>query len=186
MSGYPPRSMTTYIALLRGINVGGSGRTIRMADLRSILGDAGYRDVATYIQSGNVVFTSEDRTTSQLASLLEDQIEAGTGLRVPVMLRTAEDWSSLVDGNPYDTSDPTKVHVAFLAGDPDPDAADTLRKAATGGEDFRLDGHHIYLHLPEGMGRAELPKGLTNIGTPATVRNWRTVAKLWDLASERR
>lgn len=177
--------MVTYIALLRGINVGGN-RTVRMADLRSALSEAGYSDVATYIQSGNVVFTYQDLPKPELVHQLEQQIESITGLQVPVMLRTADEWSSLLDRNPYEEVEPAKLQVAFLAGDPAADAADVLRRAAKEPEEFVLEGSHIYMHLPDGMGRAELPKGLDRIGTAATVRNWRTVSKLGDMAHQRK
>lgn len=176
--------MATYVALLRGINVGGS-RTIRMADLRSLLDDAGYGDVNTYIQSGNVVFDHDDLPMLQLVQQLEAQIEAATGLQVPVMVRTAAEWRSVVERNPYDGVEPAQLHVAFLAGIPEANATDTLQRAAKEPETCVVDGHQVYMHLPNGIGRADLPKGLDRIGAAATVRNWRTVSKLHDLARQR-
>lgn len=161
-----------------------------MAQLRSIFEEAGCSDVTTYVQSGNVVFThtapdagEDEGLFDRLKADLEQAIEAATGFGVPVVLRTAAQWAVVVDGNPYEgvEPDPTKVHVAFLDGEPSADAADLLSSAAKGREEFTLVGRHVYLHLPDGLGRADLPKGLDKLGAPATVRNWRTVTKLHDL-----
>jgi uncharacterized protein (DUF1697 family) len=174
--------MTRYVALLRGINLGGN-RKIRMADLRSIFNEARCSNVTTYIQSGNVVFTDESRSTDDLRVDLEQRIEETTGIAVPIVLRSAEEWAAVVRANPYEGVEPTKLHVAFLGDRPPADPADVLRAAARPSEEFTLAGSHVYMHLPDGMGRAELPKGLERLETTITVRNWKTVTKLAELSS---
>src|SRR3954470_16738853 len=103
--------MTTYIALLRGINVGGS-RKIHMADLRETFAEAGCADVTSYIQSGNLVFSHA--ADEALAGRLEQAIERATGFDVPVILRTAAAWERAIDENPYPGVEPTRLHVVFL------------------------------------------------------------------------
>jgi uncharacterized protein (DUF1697 family) len=170
-----------WVALLRGINVGGN-RKLPMADLKAILTVAGCTDVVTYIQSGNAVFAHD----APEAKTLEGAIQKATGMAVPVVLRSASQLQAVIDDNPFDEPDPTKLHVGFLAGAPAEGAAAALAAAAaslpTDREKFALIGDHLYLHLPDGMGRAKLPLSLGVLKTPVTVRNWRTVLKLAALA----
>ena len=176
--------MTTFIALLRAINVGGN-RTISMADLREVLTAAGCENVTTYIQSGNVVFTHPGRSRDALAGALAKQIETATGFAVPVVLRTADEWAAVVRDNPFGGGDPAKLHVAFLGGHPTAEAiaaSEAIDPAAFAPETFVLRGREVYLHLPGGVGRAKLTAGLRPLLASATTRNWRTVLKLAELA----
>ncbi len=174
--------MPTYIALLRGINVGGNHQ-LPMAKLRDLVADAGGDEVQTYIQSGNVVFTHTARSAAKLTAQLEQIISDGAGFDVPVMVRTAGELAAVIEHNPYDATDPTKLHVAFLAATPPAGAVDQLDVARFAPEELTLRGRELYLYLPDGMGRAKLPQQLGKVGTPATARNWRTVMKLHDLAT---
>ena len=174
--------MTTYIALLRGINVGGS-RKIHMADLRELFSAAGCEDVASYIQSGNVVFT-HPAPEGDLTADLERRIEEETGFDVPVVLRTAAAWDDVVRANPYPDVEPTTLHVAFLAKPPAPDAVKAFDAARFAPEEFVVVGRDVYLHLPDGMGRAKLPPALPLIRGVGTARNWRTVLKLAELSGD--
>jgi uncharacterized protein (DUF1697 family) len=176
--------MTTYVALLRGINVGGKVK-LPMADLRDLVTSIGGDDVQTYIQSGNVVFTHAARSAPKLTTELERAIRDGTGFDVAVMLRTADELRAVVDGNPYDATDPTKVHVVFLSNAPGDRSLDRIDAARFAPEEMTLRGRELYLHLPDGMGRAKLPTQLGKLGpaVSATSRNWRTVLKLADLAT---
>jgi uncharacterized protein (DUF1697 family) len=176
--------VTTYIALLRGINVGGKVK-LPMAQLRDIVASVGGDDVQTYIQSGNVVFTHAARSAPKLTAELEAAILAATGFDIAVMLRTAKDLAEVIEHNPYDATDPTKVHVVFLATAPGPGALDRIDAARFAPEEMTLRGRELYLYLPDGMGRAKLPPQLGKIGPKvgATARNWRTVLKLADLAA---
>jgi uncharacterized protein (DUF1697 family) len=171
-----------WVALLRGINVGGN-RKLPMADLKAILTEAGCADVVTYVQSGNAVFTHD----APDAQALEAAIEKATGWAVPVILRSATELGRVIADNPFDDPDPTKVHVGFLAGQPREGAeaafAAVVAPFPGNQERFALIGNHLYLHLPEGLGRAKLPPALGVWKTPITVRNWRTVTKLAELAA---
>lgn len=173
--------MTTFIALLRGINVGGRHK-VAMADLRALFAEAGGEDVTTYIQSGNVVFGHRARSPDKLGGELEQRIEAMAGFTVAVVLRTAAQMAAVVSDNPFPDVEPTKVHVTFLSSDPPAGALDKVDAAAFAPEEFVLAGRHIYLHLPNGMARTRLPQALDVFPTPVTTRNWRTVLKLVELA----
>ncbi len=174
--------MTTFIALLRGINVGGKHK-VAMADLRAIFADAGGENVTTYIQSGNVVFTHPARPPDKLGADLEQRIEARTGFAVAVVLRTARQWAAVVRDNPFPGKE-THLHVTFLSSDPTAGALDSVDAAAFAPEEFELVGRQLYLYLPNGMARTKLPKALDVFTTPVTTRNWRTVSKLAELAPE--
>jgi uncharacterized protein (DUF1697 family) len=173
--------VTTSIALLRGINVG-RNRKVAMADLRKLFAEAGATDVRTYIQSGNVVFDAPHKSEEALRKDLERRIEASAGFEVRVMLRTAKAWAHVVDANPFPRVEPTKLHVAFLAAKPTARAVAALRAEDVGSEEVVVAGREAYLHLPAGLARAKLPQALRLLETPVTLRNWRTVTKLLELA----
>lgn len=174
--------VTTSIALLRGVNVGGN-RKVPMAELRALFVDAGFENVTTYIQSGNVVFAHRKRSPDALEADLEARIQAAVGFDVSVVVRTAHQWDGVVRNNPFPGVEPTKLHVAFLKSDPAPDWADAIDVAAFAPEELVLVGRDLYLHLPNGMGRAKLPPTLRALRTPTTARSWQTVMKLQELAS---
>ena len=161
--------MDTLIALIRGVNVGGAKR-VKMADLRAALADAGYEDVQTYLQSGNVVLRSD----REPAALARDVI-AATGLDVEVMVRTAAQLAGVVEENPYpQVSDGKTLHVAFLEG-----GRPKLPEADFAPEECTL-GAELYVWLPDGMRDSALVKALSEkkLGVRATWRNWNTVTSL--------
>lgn len=177
--------MTQYIVLLRGINVGGRNR-LPMARLREILGAGGLTDVRTYIQSGNVVFQSDETDRSALARHIGDAIEAGVGFRPAVMVLTNEALNTAVERNPFadQVADHKTLHFYFLAEPPaNPDfAALTALQSPT--ERFRLDDAVFYLFAPDGIGRSKLAAQVErHLGVAATARNLRTVEKLRGLAA---
>jgi uncharacterized protein (DUF1697 family) len=172
--------MDRAIALLRAVNVG-TGRKVAMTDLRTVFGDAGARDVQTYIQSGNVVYAHERGASDALQKDLEKRISALAGFDVAVVLRTRKQWDAVVRGNPF-IDDGTKLHVAFLTADVKPSVLDTLDLPSFEPERLQLKGREIYLHLPNGMGKAKLPLALSKLKTPSTARNWNTILKLQELA----
>jgi len=176
-------SVTEAVALLRGINVGGS-RKVPMAGLRTLFTEAGCEGVTTYIQSGNVVFSHPAYRPAELAADLEARIRAATGFEVPVVLRTRRDWAGVVGGNPYPEVEPTKLLVVFLKGAPAPAGLDALARAAGPSEAFVHRDRELYLHLPDGVGRSKLPQALGPLRTPATGRNWRTVLTLGELMAD--
>jgi uncharacterized protein (DUF1697 family) len=174
---------TTYVALLRGINVGGS-RKIRMADLREVFAEAGCGDVATYIQSGNVVFTHPSSDEAKVIRDLERRIEASTGFDVPVVLRTDAELHRVLDANPYGDVDPKTLHVVFLPAPPAAADARAFDAARFAPEEYAVVGREVFLHLPDGIGRAKLPPALPLIRGTGTARNWRTVQTLAGMTRE--
>lgn len=172
-----------YVALLRGINVGGRTK-IPMAELRDTCSAAGCDDVVTYIQSGNVVLKSK-LSAEKLRSALEDAIDAGFGFRPAVMIRTGKEMAAVLDRNPYPDVDEKELHVGFLHAPPDAATKKCLAAIDCGAEELTVQGRDVYLHLPNGVGRAALPVQLERCLRPAqvTVRNWRTVTKLAELSA---
>lgn len=177
--------MPTHVALLRGINVGGRSK-VAMADLREVVSSLGHTDVATYIQSGNVVFTAADAPS--LAADLERAIRDSLGVSPSVVVLTRDELAQVVRDNPYpDEPDPRAVHAVFLTAPPTPATADALANALrrVAGPDSRdsarLIGRTIYLHTPDGFGRSKLAGSIVQSRKPAltgTARNWATVTKL--------
>jgi uncharacterized protein (DUF1697 family) len=179
--------MPAYVALLRGVNVGGN-RMIKMADLREVFIAADAEDVTTYIQSGNVVFTHAARSEPTLAAELEKRIAKAAGFPVPVVLRTAGQLARVIEDSPFPEADADHLHVAFLAARP-PANALTIDTRAFAPERYAAVGRELYLYLPNGMGRSKLAAAVLAkpkaIGAGGTARNWRTVLKLNELASAR-
>ncbi|HKY77144.1 MAG TPA: DUF1697 domain-containing protein [Acidimicrobiia bacterium] len=171
-----------YVALLRGINVGGKTK-IAMAALRDTCASVGCEDVATYIQSGNVVLESK-LTADKLRAALEEAIAKDFGFNPAVMIRTAKEISAVVDRNPYAGTDDKTLHVGFLHAAPNAATKKCLAAIDCAPEEVTPVGRDLYLHLPNGMGRAALPVQMERClrPTPVTVRNWRTVTKLVELA----
>jgi uncharacterized protein (DUF1697 family) len=170
------------VALLRAINLGPK-RKIPMAELRTLFDDAGCADVATYIQSGNVVFSHPSRSTAALESKLEERIAEHRGFDVDVMIRTAKEMADIIDGNPFPRKPTTELHVAFLKGKPAQAACEALDAVVPANEGHVVRNREVYLHLPKGVGVAKLPQMLSRLGTPSTVRNWRTVTTLLELTN---
>jgi uncharacterized protein (DUF1697 family) len=172
-----------YVVLLRGINVGGKTK-IAMAALRDTCASVGCEDVVTYIQSGNVVLESK-LTADKLRAALEGAIAGEFGFNPAVMIRTVKEISAVVDRNPFAGTDDKTVHVGFLHAAPDAATKKCLGAIDCAPEELTVVGRDIYLHLPNGMGRAALPVQMERClrPTPVTVRNWRTVTKLVELSS---
>jgi uncharacterized protein (DUF1697 family) len=172
------------VALLRGINIGPNKR-IAMPELRAIVEGLGHTDVETYLQSGNVVFTPKRKASRDLATPLAAVIADATGHDVPVVIRTAAELRKIVAACPYPVDDPTRVVVGFLA-----DAID-LGDLALGDlsgylpDELTIHGRELYVSVPNGQARSKLMEALTRRGMPTTVtvRNWRTVTALAELAS---
>jgi len=172
-----PRS--TYVALLRGINVGGKNK-LPMADLVRTFESAGCRNVRTYIQSGNVVFAAGPK-------LDERKLATRLRLKVPVVIRSSGEFRQVAARNPFlkDGVDPDSLHVAFLADAPDRSRAASLDPERSPGDAFVLRGREVYLHLPSGVARTKLTNAWldSKLATTSTVRNWRTVLKLLEMAT---
>ncbi len=171
---------TTYVALLRGINVAGHGK-IKMDDLRHAFHALGYRDVTTYIQSGNVIFTSD---APVVAVGLENAIAAEFGMNVTVVLRTTAQLKSVFRRNPFTDVDSSRVHVGFMRQRPSAEVGQKLDLQPFTPDEVVVAGSELYLHLPNGVGRSKLPDYLgRQLKVPITIRNWNTVTKLVELVT---
>jgi uncharacterized protein (DUF1697 family) len=172
-----------YVGLLRGINVGGKAK-VAMPALRDVCASVGCEDVVTYIQSGNVVLTSK-LSADKLRAALEEAIAAEFGFSPAVMIRTAKEMAAVLDRNPYSGADEKTIHVGFLHAAPDAATMKCLAAIDCAPEEVTAVGRDLYLHLPNGMGRAALPVQLERClrPNPMTVRNWRTVTKLVELSA---
>jgi uncharacterized protein (DUF1697 family) len=178
--------MTTCVALLRGINVGGH-KPIGMADLRKFLEQLGFADAQSLLQSGNLIFRSKARTTVRLEKLLETEGRKRLGLETDFFVRTAEVWKAIIARNPFREEaerDPGHLVVVFLKDAPAAAAVDALQAAITGPEVVHADGRQAYITFPDGMGRSRLTHTLIEkkLGTRGTGRNWNTVLKIGVLA----
>jgi uncharacterized protein (DUF1697 family) len=175
--------LKTYVALLRGINLGARNK-VSMPDLRALFESLGAEDVETYVQSGNVVFRSRDNA-GKLTESIEKRIGRDLGLSVTVLLRTRQQLAKVFAGNPFaaDKREPTKLHVTFLAANPDPARVRKLDPKRAEPDEFRVVGQEVYLHCPNGYGKSKLTNAYfeEQLGVAATTRNWKTVTKLVDL-----
>lgn len=167
--------MTKYVALLRAVNVGGTGK-LSMADLKAMCREAGFDHVETYIASGNVVFDAKD-SPAKVKSALEAKLLAYAGKPAGILVRTASEMKAVLEGNPFPKHPPNFTVVIFLDEPPPPDALDH----AVGGtdEEMRLGAREIYVRYGAGMGRSKLKIPAARQGT---ARNMNTVAKLVSMA----
>ena len=172
--------MTGWVALLRGINVGGRN-VVPMAELRVLVERNGGGSVGSYIQSGNVLFTHEETDRAALARRLEDAVAAAFGVTSPVVLRTSAELARIAGSHPFGT-DTDRTHVAFL--DRAPDEPGALESVEAAPDLFELDGTEVYLRYPNGVHGSRLTGALLErrLGVRATIRNWRTVTRLAELA----
>ena len=180
--------MKVAISMLRGVNVGGHN-CIRMASLRKIYESLGLRDVQTYVQSGNVVFSTKARDLAPLAKRIESKIEQSCGFRPNVILRTPSQLRKAIGRNPFATRqgiDPGKLVITFLAADPAPPSRVKLLAMNAGPEELHIEGSDVYVYYPNGMGRAKLSSALIEktLETAGTGRNWNTVTKLLEMADK--
>lgn len=176
--------MSSYVALIRGINVG-SHRRIPMADLRDLTESLGHESVKTYVQSGNVVFESTARSERKLEQGFEKAIADELGHDVRVMVRSAAHVGRIIKQNPYADRkpEPKQLHVVFLADKPkaaDLRAFDTDPYAP---DEMTAKDRELYVYLPNGAGQARLTTAILEkqLGVPGTMRNWRTVTTLADM-----
>lgn len=178
--------MEVHVALLRGINLAGRNR-LPMKDLAVMFSNAGCESVATYIQSGNVVFRASPTLARRIPDLIEKAISKSFGYRVPVVTRTGGEMRKIVRANPFLRSgaDETTLHVAFLAARPAAARIEVLDPDRSPPDAFAVRGREVYLHCPNGYGRSKLTNGYfdSKLATTSTVRNWRTVLELLELAS---
>jgi uncharacterized protein (DUF1697 family) len=174
--------VTVYIALLRGINVGGSGK-LPMSDLRQICSDCGFGAVQTYIQSGNVIFTADKLDPTTAAQTLRSAISRALPLDPAVTVRTRDELADIVAANPFlPGAEPTHLHVAYFDQPAElPDDLDRYRPEEAVGR-----GREVYFHLPNGLGRSKLATDLSRRRDikAGTMRNWRTTTTLLRMADD--
>jgi len=171
------------VALLRAVNVG--GRKLPMAEFRAHIATLGWENVATYIQSGNVVFDS-DMTPAEAEAVLEALISKHYGYEAPAMVRTRAQWATYPAGNPFDEAarDTPNYLLMLVAKQPiNAEAAEIIQARATAGEQVRKVGETLWIHFPEGSGTSKLSPALMDkaIGSTATSRNYRTVCTLLEM-----
>lgn len=179
--------MPRYVALLRGINVGAKKR-IAMADLTALVEGLGHTGVATYVNSGNVVFDAESGDDTTLADSIEAALMTRYSLDVPVVVRSGEEMAAIVAKNPFPESadQPKTLHVSFLSEKPAAHLVDALTGIEKGDDDYRVVGRNVYLHYPNGMsGAVFMVNGLDRaLAVTSTSRNWRTVLRLAEMSHE--
>jgi uncharacterized protein (DUF1697 family) len=177
---------TTYAALLRGINVGGS-RKVPMADLRTLLTDLGHDDVRTHLQSGQAVFSCGHGGEESLAAEIAQAVEERFGFGVDVIVRDHAYLKAVADACPFPAADlePKQLHVTYFSAPVTPDRFAEIDQEAYLPEEFRLGDRALYLYAPNGLGRSKLAEHLSkpriNKGVIATTRNWNTVVKLVEM-----
>lgn len=174
------------VLLLRGVNLGARNR-IAMPALRDLLSAAGLADVRTYVQSGNVMLSS-DALPDQLAALCKRRIAEQFGLDIDVLARTHEELAEVVGRNPLArvAANPKRYQVSFCSSEPDRDLVRRLAALASGGERFAAAGRELYAWHPDGVARSRLwaQLGSRKLGVVATSRNWSTVTALLEMAGE--
>ena len=173
--------MTTYAALLRAVNVGGTGK-VSMAELRAMAEKAGLKNARTLVQSGNLVFETAAKSGAA-ENLLEGSFEKTFGSRPDIHVRTGIELAQIIARNPFPKeakNDPARLHVLFMREAPAPSAYEALQAAIVGREEVRGDGRHAYMYYPDGQGVSKLtPAVLTrHLGMQGTARNWNTLTKL--------
>jgi uncharacterized protein (DUF1697 family) len=168
--------MGLYIALLRAVNVGGTGR-LSMANLKNLCTEAGFEQVRTYIASGNVVFASVDKAPA-VKSALQRRLGEHTGKPVEVFLRTAAEMRAVLHANPFPKAEPARTYVFFLDAIPARDALANVRHQTD--EQISVGKREIYVYYPAGMGQSKLVIPAARLGT---ARNMNTVAKLAELSA---
>jgi uncharacterized protein (DUF1697 family) len=180
--------MSTCVALLRGVNVGGQ-KLVPMAKLRELAAELGLSDPRTLLQSGNLVFRTRTRRTADLEASLERAIHEGLGVETRVLVRTAEEWSAAVESNPFHDEavrDPGHLLLHVMKAAPSRAGVDALVAAVAGRERVHVHGRHAYLVYPDGVGRSKLTISVLerHLAAAGTARNWNTVLKLRALMSE--
>ena len=179
--------MTAFVSLFRGINVGGHHK-VRMSELKELHEALGLKHVLPYIQSGNVVFESEDVDDGmQLQQRIEDDFEKTFGFHAHVIVRTSVELDEIIERSPFQHQQDKEskwIAILFLATSPAMGAQEDLRKAYSGPEEIFILGKEVYIYYPESIGRSKLSHSLLEkkLKTVGTARNWNTVLRLQELS----
>lgn len=172
--------MTTYLALLRGINVGGKN-IIKMKELKRLFEELGFEKVTTYIQSGNIVFQSVE-DAGEVQAQMEQVIEKTYGFSVPIVVRSDKEFLDIIKNCPYPADslpEGESVHLTLFGSEPSQESI--LRLPKFEDEECHVQGKEIYLYLKKSFKDSKLAVHLHKLGVPATTRNWKTVRKLESL-----
>ena len=180
--------MNTYIALLRGINVGGH-KKIKMAELKEHLKTLNFEQVSTYIQSGNIVFNSPNDSIHDLEEQIHEMILEQYGFDVPVIIKTAKELKHVIDHHPYidhPSYDIDRTYITYLNKAPDPSLIKQLAATDFSPEEYVIDQANIHFYSPKGYGKAKMNNNLfeNKLKVKATTRNWKTTLKLLEMAAE--
>jgi len=180
------KQMTTYISLLRGINVSGQ-KLIKMDDLKAMYRQLNFQNIETYLQSGNVIFWDEKYDPSDLATTISSKIQKQFGFEVPVIVLNVDDLKAIIEANPFKDDlkmDQQFLHVTFLAADPKKIDFETITAKRSSGEEIVMIKKAVYLYCPNGYGRTKLTNNFleTKLRVGATTRNWKTVNELLKIA----
>ena len=177
--------MSTFIALLRGINVGGQ-KKITMTDLKKLFEVSGFTNVQTYIQSGNVIFESQNSNTKAIKNQIEKKVKEKYKFDVEVFITSNNELKNILRKNPFikKKKDAERFYVTFLSEKPDSVNISKLNETNYLPEEYIIDGNVIYLYFPNGYGKAKLNNNLfeNKLKVPATTRNWKTVNMLFELS----
>ena len=178
--------MAVVISMLRGVNVGGHNK-IKMEALRALYESLKLRNAQTYVQSGNVIFKSEEKDLGLIAKRLQSGIERSFDFRPDIILRTTSELRNVIARNPFAARhniDPSKLLVTFLASDPGEEAREKALGIKTDPEELRIHGREAYIHFPNGIARPKMRWPLIEkiLKTSGTGRNWNTVTKLLEIA----
>ena len=177
--------MKKYIALLRGINVSGQ-KKIKMSELKTILEEIGLKDVLTYIQSGNVIFSSKESSAEKLSVKISSAIKKKFGFGVQVIVLIPDEIERVIKKNPFikKKKNDDKLYLVFLSALPSKANEDKLKTIDYAPEEYLIDGKYIYLFAPNGYGKAKLNNNFfeNKLKVSATTRNWKSVHQLFELS----
>jgi uncharacterized protein (DUF1697 family) len=181
-------AMTVVISMLRGVNVGGHNM-IKMDALRTLYESLGLRNPQTYVQSGNVVFTTREKNVAALATRIEKAIEKEFGFRPPVIVRTPSELRDVIARNPFAKRrglEPGRLLVTFLAGEPSSEARNQVLALKAEPEELRIVGREVFIYYPNGMARPKIPWTTIErmLKVSGTGRNWNSVTKLLEMAEK--
>lgn len=182
--------MTTYISILRGINVGGQ-RIIKMNALQQMFTDLNFQNTQTYIQSGNVIFQSETMKCQDLEKEISKKILERFGFEVPVIVKTLEELQTIVANNPFSkdsSKDQSCLHVTFLSESPKESDFEKIKQGDYQSDEFKLEAKTVFLCCRNGYGKTKLTNGFfeSKLKVVATTRNWKTTQELLNIAMKLR
>lgn len=180
--------MAVVIAMLRGVNVGGHNK-IKMEELRGLCKSLKLRDACTYVQSGNLIFRTEERDLDLLAKRLQNAVERKFGFRPDVILRSAAEMRGVIGRNPFAKRrgiEPNRLLVTFLASEPELEAREKAAQLNTAPEELRIDRRELYIYYPNGMARPKVSWATIErvLKTSGTGRNWNSVTKMLEMAEQ--